>query len=97
MSEKYTDHKGRPIVVVTGMGAVSSLGQGLDDNWKALTSGTSGIHRIKRFSTEGLSTQIAGTVDFMEPEEISAPGISYAMADSTTEEALAMAGFGKNK
>ena len=96
MTAKFTDHKGRPVVVVTGMGAVSSLGRGLEDNWKALTSGKSGIHKIKRFSTEGLSTQIAGTVDFMEPEEVSAPGISYAMADSTTEEALSMAGFGKD-
>ncbi len=96
MSSKFTDHKGRPIVVVTGMGAVSSLGRGLKDNWEALTSGVSGIHEIKRFATDGLSTRIAGTVDFMDPEEISAPGISYAMADSTAEEALAMAGFGKD-
>ncbi len=93
---KYTDHKGRPIIAVTGMGAVSSLGRGLEDNWNALTSGQSGIHQIKRFSTDGLSTRIAGTVDFMEPEEISAPGISFAMADATTEEAVAQAGFGKD-
>ncbi|MEM7215387.1 MAG: beta-ketoacyl-ACP synthase [Pseudomonadota bacterium] len=96
MSSKFTDHKGRPIIVVTGMGAVSSLGRGIEDNWNALTAGQSGIHQIKRFSTDGLSTRIAGTVDFMEPEEISAPGISYAMADATTEEAIAMAGFGKD-
>jgi 3-oxoacyl-[acyl-carrier-protein] synthase II len=36
-------------------GVVSSLGQGVDDNWTALTAGQSGIHRITRFSTEGLS------------------------------------------
>ena len=28
MSNSYTDHKGRPIVVVTGMGVVTSLGKG---------------------------------------------------------------------
>ena len=96
MSSKFTDHKGRPIIVVTGMGAVSSLGQGIDDNWQALSAGKSGIKEIKRFATDGLNTTIAGTVDFMNPEEVSAPGISYAMADSTTEEALAMAGFGRD-
>jgi 3-oxoacyl-[acyl-carrier-protein] synthase II len=96
MSSKYTDHKGRPVVVVTGMGAVTSLGQGKKDNWSALTAGKSGIHRIKRFPTEGLNTTIAGTVDFMTTEEISAPAISYAMADSTAEEALAEAGFGRS-
>ena len=96
MGNAYTDHKGRPIVVVTGLGAVTSLGRGLKENWDALTSGKSGIRKIKRFSTEGLNTNVAGTVDFMEPDEISAPGISYAMADATTEEALAMSGFGKS-
>ena len=95
MSGKYLDHLGRPVVVVTGMGALTSLGQGKKDNWAALTAGKSGIHRINRFPTDGLNTTIAGTVDFMNPEEVSAPGISYAMADSTAEEALAEAGFGK--
>jgi len=93
---KFTDHNDRPIIVVTGLGAVTSLGKGVDENWTNITAGKSGIHKVQRFSTEGLNTQIAGTVDFMEPEEISAPGISYAMADSTAEEALTDAGFGKD-
>jgi len=96
MSNSFTDHKGRPVVVVTGIGVVTSLGQGVKDNWDALTSGTSGIRKIKRFSTEGLKTVVAGTVDFMNPEEVSAPGISFAMADSTAEEAMSMAGFGRD-
>ncbi|MFK7901259.1 MAG: beta-ketoacyl-ACP synthase [Nitratireductor sp.] len=94
MSDKFTDHKGRPIIVVTGMGVVTSLGEGKDANWKALTAGQSGIKKITRFTTEGLRTHIAGTVDFMQPEEISAPAISYSMADSTAGEALEQAGFG---
>ncbi|EMG54665.1 3-oxoacyl-(acyl carrier protein) synthase II [Ochrobactrum sp. CDB2] len=36
---KYTDHLGRPIVAITGAGVVSSLGQGKEDNWAALTGG----------------------------------------------------------
>ena len=92
---KYVDHLGRPVVVVTGMGVVTSLGRGKNDNWAALTAGVSGIHRIERFPTTGLNTSIAGTVDFMDAEEISAPAISYAMADCTAEEALAQAGYGR--
>ena len=57
-----TDHLGRPIVVITGMGMVSSLGQGLRDNWTALKSGTSGIRAITRFPTDGLRTRIAAGV-----------------------------------
>ncbi len=94
MSAKYTDHKGRPIIVVTGMGALTSLGRGKEDNWAALTSGQSGIRKISRFPTDGLKTQIAGTVDFMDTTEVSAPAISSAMAEATAEEALAEAGFG---
>ena len=52
-----TDHLGRPIVVVTGMGVLSSLGQGQADNWKALTGGVSGIRRISRFPIDGLRTR----------------------------------------
>lgn len=94
MSNRYTDEKGRPIVVVTGLGVVTSLGKGKEENWQALTAGKSGIKKVERFPIDGLSTFIAGTVDFMDVEEVSAPGISYAMADSTAGEALEEAGFG---
>lgn len=93
MASSYTDHKGRPVIVVTGYGLVTSLGRGVKDNWASLTAGKSGITKVDRFSTEGLRTVIAGTVNFMEPEEISAPGISYAMAEATAAEALEMADF----
>ena len=68
-----TDKQGRPLVAVTGIGLVTSLGRGLDDNWAALTAGRSGIHTIRRFPIEGLRTTIAGTVDFVEAEPFCAP------------------------
>lgn len=94
MTSQYTDHLDRPIIAVTGMGVVTSLGKGKKENWDALTAGKSGIKKVKRFPIEGLNTFIAGTVDFMEAEEVSAPAISYAMADSTVGEALGEAGYG---
>ena len=45
---------GRPVVVVTGRGIITSLGAGKADNWAKLTAGESGIHRITRFANEGL-------------------------------------------
>ncbi|APO75161.1 beta-ketoacyl-acyl-carrier-protein synthase II 2 [Rhizobium etli 8C-3] len=89
----YKDHLGRPIVAVTGMGIITSLGQGLKDNWVALTSGTSGIHAITRFPTDGLSTRIAGTVDFIDIPVPNAVERSYAFARETTIEALSVAGI----
>ncbi len=38
-----SDKFGRPVVVVTGMGVVTSLGAGKEDNWRRLTAGESGI------------------------------------------------------
>ena len=61
----HRDSKGRPLVAVTGMGLVTSLGQGKAENWARLTAGESGIHTITRFPTHGLRTTIAGTVDFL--------------------------------
>ncbi|MDO1584374.1 beta-ketoacyl-ACP synthase [Rhizobium oryzicola] len=89
----FKDHLGRPIIAVTGMGVITSLGQGLADNWAALTSGTSGIHKIERFPTEGLSTRISGTVDFIAIPRPNAVERSFAMARETTTEALAQAGL----
>lgn len=89
---KYTDHKGRPIVAVTGLGVVSSLGEGKQENWAKLSGGQSGIHDISRFATQGLRTTIAGTVDFMEMDRPSAPERSLALARSAASEAVIQAG-----
>src|SRR5215210_9529290 len=84
----HRDRQGRPLVAVTGMGVVTSLGQGRDDNWAALTAGRSGIHAIERFPTEGLRTKIAGTVDFIDAEPLCAPALSERFAMLAAEEAV---------
>jgi 3-oxoacyl-[acyl-carrier-protein] synthase II len=83
---------GKPIAV-TGIGMITSLGVGVAENWRRLTAGDSGIHRITRFPIDGLRTTIAGSVDFLEDEPITIPSHSYVMADRATAEALAMAGM----
>jgi 3-oxoacyl-[acyl-carrier-protein] synthase II len=89
-----TDQAGRPIVVVTGMGVVTSLGAGREENWKKLTAGESGIREIKRFSTEGMKTRIAGAIDFVPIENHSSPSLSERLAEMAAEEAIAQAGIG---
>ncbi len=93
MASKFTDQSGRPIVAVTGIGIVTSLGQGKTDNWAALTSGKSGIHTITRFPTDLLNTRIAGTVDFLPESGKGASVLSLALASAAAEEAIAEAGF----
>ena len=88
------DKFGRPIVVVTGMGVVTSLGAGKADNWKKLTAGESGIRTITRFPTDGLKTTMAGTVDFIPIEPFSSTELSERLANIATEEAVAQAAIG---
>jgi 3-oxoacyl-[acyl-carrier-protein] synthase II len=88
------DKFGRPIVVVTGMGVVTSLGSGKADNWAKLTAGQSGIRTITRFPTDGLKTTMAGTVDFFPVEPFSSTVLTERLADVATEEAIAQAGIG---
>ena len=90
---KYTDHLGRPIVAITGAGVVSSLGQGKEDNWAALTGGRSGIHDITRFPTESLKTRFSGTVDFLPESNVGSSALSEALARLAGEEALAQSGL----
>jgi 3-oxoacyl-[acyl-carrier-protein] synthase II len=89
------DKFGRPIVVVTGMGIVTSLGAGKSDNWAKLTAGESGIRTITRFPIDGLKTTMAGTVDFLDIEPFSSTGLSERLAGMATEEALEQSGIGR--
>jgi 3-oxoacyl-[acyl-carrier-protein] synthase II len=88
------DKFGRPIVVVTGMGVVTSLGTGKGDNWAKLTAGESGIRTITRFPIDGLKTSMAGTIDFLPGETACSTDLSERLADLVTEEAIAQSAIG---
>jgi len=63
-------------IVVTGMGAVTPLGLGVEATWEGLRSGRSGISKISHFDASDFSSQIAGEVDefnpadWLEPREV---------------------------
>ena len=54
---------GKSRVAVTGRGIVSALGTGIDENWRRLLAGESGVKAITRFDPTGLKTRIAAAVD----------------------------------
>ena len=87
------DKHGRPLVVVTGLGVITSLGAGKADNWAKLTAGESGIRAITRFQTDGLKTRIAGTIDFLKAAAVDG-GLCESFADLAAEEAIAESGLG---
>jgi len=56
-------------VVVTGLGIVSPVGIGIQESWKALCEGRSGISRITKFDPTPYETQIAGEVKGFKAED----------------------------
>ena len=54
-------------VVITGMGAMTPVGNDLTSFWHSLTHGVSGIGRVSHFDITGYECQIAGEVRNFEP------------------------------
>ena len=63
-------------VVITGLGMVSPLGVGVEENWEMACKGKSGIGPITKFDASQFPSRIAGEVknfrseDFMEKKQI---------------------------
>jgi 3-oxoacyl-[acyl-carrier-protein] synthase II len=75
--------------VITGVGIVSPLGIGKEENWKKLIAGQSGIKKLSRFDTANLHVTIAGEVtdfkasDFIKDRKavkLSQPMVHLAIA-----------------
>ena len=54
-------------VVITGMGAITPVGIGVEESWQSLCQGKSGVGMITRFDATGFRTRIAGEVKGFEP------------------------------
>jgi 3-oxoacyl-[acyl-carrier-protein] synthase II len=63
------DTSQRQRVVVTGIGVVSPLGQGIDNFWQNITAGQCGIAPITAFDTKGFACTIAGEVKEFDAAE----------------------------
>lgn len=86
-------------VVVTGMGAVTALGNDLASTWEGLVAGRSGIRTITRFDPSRITSRMAGEVrDFdasgvLDRKELrrTDPYIQYGLV--ATREAMDQAGL----
>lgn len=50
-------------VVITGLGAVSAYGVGVEPLWEGMTTARSAIRRIQRFDPSGFACRVAGELD----------------------------------
>lgn len=55
-------------VVITGMGAVTPIGNTVEEYWEGLKSGRCGIDFIKKFDTSEFKVKIAGEIKDFDPE-----------------------------
>jgi 3-oxoacyl-[acyl-carrier-protein] synthase II len=86
-------------VVITGMGIVSPVGNRLDEAWRNVLEGNSGIGTVEAFDISGYATQIAGEVKdfdtsaYLAPKDVrkTDPFIHYGVAASF--DALAHSGL----
>jgi 3-oxoacyl-[acyl-carrier-protein] synthase II len=88
-------------VAVTGLGIVSPLGIGVDENWRRLCAGESGIGPITRFDTTDFAAKIAGEVkDFdatrwLAKRELRQMDVFIQYAIACAAEAVGQAGLDK--
>ena len=55
-------------VVITGLGAITPVGNNVETFWSNLKNGVSGIHKIDAFDTSGYDCQIGGQVRGFDPK-----------------------------
>lgn len=76
-------------IVVTGMGAVSSLGHDLGSTWGALLEGANGIRTIERFDPTGFPVTFAAEVNLAH----AGPDPKGSLAMRAASEAIRQAGL----
>lgn len=56
-------------VVVTGLGAVTPVGNDVETMWANMLAGVNGVEKITEFDTSDLKVHLAGTIKNFEPEK----------------------------
>jgi 3-oxoacyl-[acyl-carrier-protein] synthase II len=64
VSDKHRDDRGRHRVAITGIGAITPIGDGAEGLWSGVRSGQSAVRPISRFDTSHMSSRVAAEVDF---------------------------------
>ncbi len=88
-------------VVITGLGAVTPCGIGVDNFWKSMIEGKSGVSLIERINTEGQAVKIAAEIkdkdfnpeDYIDPKEAKRMDRFTQFAIVAADEAIADSGI----
>ena len=86
-------------IVITGMGAVTPVGIGVDNYWNSIIEGKCGIDKIQSFDVSELAVQIAGEIkdfnpsDYLPKDVVRKTDAFMQYAYIAAEEALAQSGL----
>ena len=86
-------------VVVTGLGAITPVGNTAPETWRAAVAGVSGIDWIRTFETDGLPVRVAAEVKDFDPTGLAGPkdlrrlDRNVVLALGAAKEAVADAGL----
>lgn len=92
---------GRERVVITGMGAVSPFGTGVEALWEGLTAGRDAIRPIERFDTTDYRVRVGGVVqdtrfDFPEDPNLAEHDLALRFCARAVREAVESADLARN-
>ena len=86
-------------IVVTGLGMVSPVGLNVEDSWKNVVAGKTGVAKITRFAAETFAVQVAGEVkdffvgDAMDAKEAGRAPLFLQYAAKAAQEAIRQSGL----
>jgi 3-oxoacyl-[acyl-carrier-protein] synthase II len=86
-------------IVITGLGAVTPVGNSVDEFWKSLAEGKSGITPVTHFDASDLPTKIAGEVknidfsEYVDPKEAKRTDRYILLAIAAATEAVEDSGI----
>ncbi|RAP34094.1 beta-ketoacyl-[acyl-carrier-protein] synthase II [Candidatus Marinamargulisbacteria bacterium SCGC AG-410-N11] len=86
-------------VVITGMGAITPVGNSVQSYWESLINGTCGVDLISRFDVTDFTTKIAATVDnfdslkYFDKKEDRRTSLFIKFAVAAAEEAIINSGI----
>ncbi|MFC2045154.1 beta-ketoacyl-[acyl-carrier-protein] synthase family protein [Chloroflexota bacterium] len=93
----------RQPIVITGMGIICSVGMNVDEFWKSLAAGKSGIGKITRFDVTDFPAQVAAEVkdfnpvNYMDAKTVDRTSRTVQMGIAATKEAMESARLDINK
>jgi len=90
-------------VVITGLGAVTPVGLNVEESWKSILAGKSGIAPIERIDTSGFSVTFGGSIrdfdvsEYISPKEAKKMDVFMHYGMAAAKQAIADAGIEANE